>query len=444
MSAWIRAIALTACLGALAFVPSSASAAGSGGFGPTGSMTIPREQAATAPLPDGRVLLAGGDNHTDSDIDTAEIYDPQTGSFSSAGLGTLTTPRSAAGAALLPDGRVLIVGGFNGSTRLDTAEIFNPQTGTFSSAGIGTMSTGRGNPVAVTLQDGRVLVAGGCSGGACTPQASAEVFNPQTNSFSTAGIGSMGTPRTAAAGARLPDGRVVIAGGYNGDELATAEIFDPQTNTFSSAGVGSLGQKRSDLTAEPLPDGRVLFTGGFADSEALASSEVFDPQTNTFSTAGIGSLAVARGDQSGAPLPDGRVLIAGGFGNGDGPDFLQSAEVYSATNTFTYALSGRTLTVSVEATGQVSVGDAATPLSASTAKKKKKKKGPLLSPSSASGDPPTISVPLVLTKSAKQKLKAKGKVTVQARITFTPQGGVATTQTAALKLTGKKKKKKKK
>ncbi|HEX5821331.1 MAG TPA: kelch repeat-containing protein [Solirubrobacterales bacterium] len=141
----------------------------------------------------------------------------------------------------------------------------------------------------------------------------------------------MGIARTAPGAARLPDGRVLIAGGYDGsDELASAEIFDPQTNSFSSAGVGSMAQKRSDLIAAPLPDGRVLVAGGFADGQALNSAEVFDPQTNSFGSAGIGSLGAARGDASGVALQDGRVLVAGGYGT----DFLQTAEIYSATNTF--------------------------------------------------------------------------------------------------------------
>ncbi|HEX3561202.1 MAG TPA: hypothetical protein VHU24_00075 [Solirubrobacterales bacterium] len=74
-------------------------------------------------------------------------------------------------------------------------------------------------------------------------------------------------------------------------------------------------------------------------------------------------------------------------------------------------------------------------------KVKLKKRRLLLKPSSASGDPPTITVPLRLSKLAKRKLRQTGKVTVNARIAFTPHGGLANTQTAKLRIKGKRKKK---
>jgi hypothetical protein len=120
-------------------------------------------------------------------------------------------------------------------------------------------------------------------------------------------------------------------------------------------------------------------------------------------------------------------------------DYTRYIYQRSNSNAFTFALSGKRLVVSVQASGDVTVSDAAAPLSATSAKKKKRRL--LLKPSTASGDPPTITVPLSLTKTAKSKLKQKGKVTVKARVTFAPQGGVAATQTVKLKIKGKSKKK---
>jgi len=132
----------------------------------------------------------------------------------------------------------------------------------------------------------------------------------------------------------------------------------------------------------------------------------------------------------------------GGNGTDIGAVELQASELPS--NAFSATTKGKTLLVSVSAAGSLSVSDAAAPLSAADAKKKKKKKRTLLlNPSSGSGGPPTISVALALTKPAKQKLRQKGKVTVNARITFTPNRGIPKTQTMKLKITGKKKKKKK-
>jgi Kelch motif len=358
-------------------------------------------------------------------------------------------------AAPLPDGRVLFAGGFYSGgghqfTYLSSAEVFHPSTNTFSTAGIGSMSVPREGAVAAPLPDGRVLVAGGYYN--ANPDvpfephylSSAEVFDPSTNTFSSAGIGSMSVPREGAVAAPLPDGRVLVAGGlYNdgtGHDLSSAEVFDPATNSFSSAGVGSMSVPRSGAIAAPLPDGRVLVGGGSTFSNLgnpLSSAEVFNPTTNTFSSAGIGSMSAfpgsARVRDAAAPLPDGRVVVGGG--NGD------DAEIFTlATNDFTFRVQGKRLIVSVQAPGKVSVAGAPSPRSASPSKKRMKKPR-LLKPSHASGNPPTITVKLALTKAAKSRLKAKGRVTVRARITFTGPGGLANTRMAKLKIKGQGRKK---
>jgi RTX calcium-binding nonapeptide repeat (4 copies)/Kelch motif len=315
-----RVLFLVVLLCFLAFgLAPQASAAGPGFFSPTGSMAVERVGAVAAPLPDGRVLIAGGYHDA---VSNAEIFDPAAGSF--APTDSMPVPRAGAVAAPLPDGRVLIAGGYGRSS----AEVFDPDTGTFSSAGIGSMSVPRAEAAAAPLPDGRVLIAGGC----CSSElpywlSSAEVFDPATNTFSSAGIGSMSRERAGAVAAPLPDGRVLVAGGNDTafDEnsvppagtLSSAEVFDPATNTFSSAGIGSMSAARYDAVAAPLPDGRVLVAGGIANDFVLyrcylSSAEVFDPTTNTFSSAGIGSMSRPRADAAAAPLPDG-VLIAGGY-----------------------------------------------------------------------------------------------------------------------------------
>jgi hypothetical protein len=159
-------------------------------------------------------------------------------------------------------------------------------------------------------------------------------------------------------------------------------------------------------------------------------------------------------DQDPGPNPDLRLCwhtlggngsLSGGYRAGAAVDLNDSTDytryVYQAprpSNSFSVRVSGKQLLVTVSASGSVSVTDAAAPLSASASKKKKRRLR--LNPSSASGSPPTISIPLRLTKLAKQKLRQKGKVTVNGRITFTPQGGLANAQTVKLKIKGKRKK----
>jgi Kelch motif/Galactose oxidase, central domain len=424
------AAGLALALGLL--VPQTALGAGAGSFGPTGSMGAARYAAVAAPLKDGRVLVAGGYNDEGGGLylASAEFFNPATNSFSSAGIGAMGTPRRGAVAAPLPDGRVLVAGGDyvdgGGDHYLASAEVFNPATNAFTP--VGDMGNARVRAAAAPLPDGRVLVAGGNDG--TTRLSSAEVFNPATNAFTP--VGDMGTDRARAAAAPLPDGRVLVAGGTNGAPLSSAAVFDPATSSFSSAGLGAMGTARQAPAAAPLPDGRVLVSGGVyveGPGGYLASAEVFDPATSSFSTAGIGAMGTARTGAAAAPLPDGRVLIAGGF---DGSTRFSSAEIFAATNAFSFAVNGRKLLIRVQASGKVSVSDAAARLNASAAKKRKRRL--LLKSSQTSGDPPRIAVALHLTKLAKQRLRRTGKVEVRASITFAPRGGLANPRTAKLKI----------
>jgi hypothetical protein len=428
---WRLRIAAGLALALGLFAPQTALGAGAGSFGPTGSMGTARYAAVAAPLKDGRVLVAGGyydDGGGDHFLASAEIFNPAADSFSSAGIGPMGSPRRGAVAAPLPDGRVLVAGGsYNDGVdhELASAEVFNPGTGAFTP--VGDMGIARVRAAAAPLPDGRVVVAGGNDG--ATRLSSAEVFNPATNAFTP--VSDMTTDRARAAAAPLPDGRVLISGGTNGAPLTSAEVFNPASDTFSSAGLGAMSTARQAPAAAPLPDGRVLVSGGvYAEGVGgyQASAEVFSPATNSFSSAGIGAMGTARTGAVAAPLPDGRVLVAGGY---DGSTRFSSAEIFAASNTFSYAVKGRKLLVSVQASGAVSVSDAAAPLSASAAKKKRKL---LLRSSGASGDPPTITVPLRLSKLAKRRLRRTGKVKLRTRITFAPQGGLASQRTAKLKV----------
>jgi Ca2+-binding RTX toxin-like protein len=334
-------LAAFVCFLALALLP-QASAAGSGAFTLTGSMSVARYGAVAAPLPDGRVLVAGGSlsQFGGEERSSAEIFDPATNTFRSAGIGSMSVPRSGAAAAPLPDGRVLVAGGRSSTPPyvLSSAEIFDPATNTFSSAGVGSMSVVRWGAVAAPLPDGRVLVAGGSDGTHLL--ASAEVFDPAANTFNSAGIGSMSGPRFDAAAAPLRDGRVLVAGGrqaFPGQErfsfeLSSAEVFDPATNAFRSAGIGSMSVPRTRAAAAPLPDGRVLVAGGShsgVSTQYLSSAEAFDPATNGFSSAGIGSLSGSRFGAAAAQLPNGRVLVAGGCCGSTPPFGLSSAEIFA-------------------------------------------------------------------------------------------------------------------
>ena len=116
------------------------------------------------------------------------------------------------------------------------AQLYDPGSGTFEPTG--TPSFAQSGATATVLSDGRVLVAGGwngCCSGQMGPTASAEVYDPATGRF--AATGSMTWPRGSHAATLLTDGRVLVTGGNDGSVgVASAELFDPVTGTFSLTG----------------------------------------------------------------------------------------------------------------------------------------------------------------------------------------------------------------
>ena len=155
----------------------------SGTFSPAGSLTTYHGSGLSATLlEDGTVLIAGGPG-----VASAEIYDPAT-ELSTPTSGSMSTPRTYHTATRLADGRVLIAGGSpygHPSSSLDTAEIYDPGTGTFSPSA-GSMGGPRQNHTATLLADGRVLIVGGYDNTQLGLK-TAEVFSPATGAFAATG-----------------------------------------------------------------------------------------------------------------------------------------------------------------------------------------------------------------------------------------------------------------
>jgi hypothetical protein len=172
----------------------------------------------------------------------------------------------------------------------------------------------RGGPSATRLPDGRVLIAAGFTDDPWGPTTTTELFDPESGKSQTTGESK--TPRYRHADVALPDGRVVLLGGYgHGNQaLRSIEIYDPQAGTFTAH--GELVEGRANLTAHLLPDGRILVVGGqFTDSSgniigARKSVEIYDPDTGQSTI--TDALAIDRGLHAAAALADGRILVAGG------------------------------------------------------------------------------------------------------------------------------------
>lgn len=274
------------------------------------------------------VLLWGGSG---GDEDAAPP--PPVGTWSETP--NLTTIRGTATASLLPDGRVLAAGGGVGAIALAAAETYDPTAGRWTQAA-SPPSARRGHQ-AVVLDDGRILLAGGLAEG--RPLASAEIYDPAANEWQP--TAPMGTPRLGHSLTLLPDGRVLAAGGSaldaeegaaGGQTLrteASSEIYDPRSGTWS--GAGQMSSPRFEHSATQLPDGRVLMAGGSgpvgdgAELGPLRSTEIYDPAADAFVTAG--QMAEGRTNHAAALLDDGSVLVAGGAGGDNADVSLASVEV---------------------------------------------------------------------------------------------------------------------
>ena len=288
---------------------------------PAPSTQFSRFDHSATLLPDGSVLLAGG-----MESSQLERYLPASGTFTTAG--DLGTKRWAHQASVLPGGGVLLTGGIYGLSVLSTAQVYEAGTGLRA---VGALTTTRMLHAAVELADGRILLTGGlpATGSDVYATATSEIFNPATGGFTASG--SMASPRTGHTATRLPDGKVLIAGGrnstcwYSCPELtwASAELFDPATGTFTPT--GRMAQARYGHTATPLPDGRILIAGGttpdLPDTDVSSSVEIYDPATGTFAAGG--AMLRPRSHHTATLLTDGRVLL--GHGRTQGENSLASA-----------------------------------------------------------------------------------------------------------------------
>jgi hypothetical protein len=208
----------------------------------------------TTLLGNGQVLIAGGDSARNTSQLAAELYDPDTKTFTFTG--NQNDGRMAHTSTLLPDGGVLLVGGTAGNNKmLDTAEIYDPETGKFNLTG--NMKVVRYKHTAVLLKNGTVLILGGSNQNDWTGKySSAEIYDVKTGTFRNISDMNQERFKLAKAAVLLANGNVLVGGGHR-----QMEIFDAQTQTFTLGDALDEDYYYSVLT--PLRDGQILITGGY-------------------------------------------------------------------------------------------------------------------------------------------------------------------------------------
>jgi N-acetylneuraminic acid mutarotase len=336
------------------------------------SMAVPRAYQTATLLPNGKVLVVGGRGlltisapwqRAGSAVSSAELYDPKTRRWSSAG--TLSAPRFGHTATLLANGKVLVVGGNSilpngtypvGVDSLSSAELYDPQTNSWSLAA--SMRTARTSHTATLLADGRVLVAGGIESSRADPGsvlASAELYDPAANTWTAAT--PMPSARWNQSATLLSDHRVLVIGGIDrmwdlgmdfvSTGLNTAEFFDPATDSWSPA--PSTRYARISPSSTLLPDGRVLVVGD--NGVNAQTAEIYDPAAEQWSAGP--KPAAGRAGHVAALLHSGAVLIAGGLVDNSAELFDWRRNIWASAGSLAVTRSGATATVL--ANGQVLV-----------------------------------------------------------------------------------------
>lgn len=244
----------------------------------TGSFGGPRFYHAATRLADGRVLVVGGssDDFFLTAIGGATVYDPGTGTWNS--VEGLYTPRAQSTATLLANGDVLVAGGFDerfdnpttGPVSYALADLFDPIAHWNITA---PMSARRYAHTATLLPNGEVLVTGGYDLNAKTELASTELYDLSTRTWHAAA--SMPDVRQDHTATLLGDGRVLVVGGYDesGDALASAELLE----TASVPAPGAITAAFTGAWYDPAQSGHGLFVEVLSGNRFVASWFAFDP-----------------------------------------------------------------------------------------------------------------------------------------------------------------------
>ena len=289
----------------------------------TGTPAMFHEGGSATRLANGEVLLAGGDNpfffSPPAFTAGAELYNPSTGQWTVTG--SMPSVRRYQGAVLLPNGEVLVAGGEDSSfSSIADATLYDPATGTWRPTA--SMHQSRLLPFAQLLGNGTVLVAGGAdeSNGSSVALTTAEIYNPSTGKWTE--IANM--PSTGRIGTLLQNGDVF---------LARDAFFDPGTGTWTATGpFPNSTITIGPTTATLLTTGEVLLTGfrsTYNDTPTSNETALYNFATNAYNFGA--PMNSTRYADAATLLPNGQVLISGGYRRavGIGLQPLSSAELYT-------------------------------------------------------------------------------------------------------------------
>lgn len=321
-----------------------------GTWSATGSISESVSRLTTTVLKNGLVLRVGGKGSGNASA-VCQLYNTSTGVWSSTG--SLTTARFGHTATLLANGKVLIAGGANSSfTGLTACELYDPTTG--GCVATGSLSANRVGHTSTLLPNGNVLVTGGrANDSSGTTYATCLVYNPTTGLWSSTNSFLSNVARSGHCAVLLATGKVLVAGGLDGSasSLSSAILYDYASGTWSSTGSMLIPHYLFSMVV--LSNGAALAMDGWSSGSFTTACDIYDASTGLWSsTTGTSPNNHAAGVNTtvcplAVLLPNGKVLLAGGLQSSPFNSASSVCELYTPLSLEWKTLSGTTSQVGV-------------------------------------------------------------------------------------------------
>lgn len=291
------------CLGATTYAQGTWTSASSDGF-------TPRWAAVAAEI-DGKIYVIGGLISGGRNTNVVEVYNPSTNSWSRPATSGVASFRWGMSAAVV-NGKIYVMGGTNGEfmpwDTVNILEVFNPATNEWSTPKTtGTFSARTFHTCQVV--NGKIYVIGGFNGGVTV--VNIEVFDPTSNTWSTPSVTGVFTPRRGLASCVIGE-NIFTFGGSNGPDVYNIlEVFNTTTNSWSTPTTTGTFTARRGLTTTVV-GGQIFAIGGASAPYPLFNiCEVYSPSTNEWSTPSVSGIFEARYGHT-ATLVGGKIYVLAG------------------------------------------------------------------------------------------------------------------------------------
>jgi hypothetical protein len=265
---------------------------------PDSALPVPLEGHDATILPNGDIIVMGGFNNG---VISDKIFKRDNTTHQWTLIGNMPSGTAYHTQTLLEDGRIFICGGLHNLTNIVLGMIYNPTDATWSPTL--PMPNYRYWHSATLLKNGLVLITGGYDG--TDRYKSSLLYDPINDKW----FGAKDLPEKKAnhASVTLPSGRALIIAGHSNTYSKKNFIYIPDVDEWVTT--EDLPKALNSHSTSLLPNGMVMTTGGLSGS---VSNEVFIYDENSHSWSNAAELFSPVSNHSQVTLPDGKVLVIGG------------------------------------------------------------------------------------------------------------------------------------